>query len=252
MRKKIILLLLTASLMQGCGIFKRTTPMKENSSSAAWTDFMENYRSSAFNEPYLIQKWSVDYASPKLSLSFTANVRMIKDSAILISISKFGFPIGKALITPEKAAYYENWNNTCYEGTLDELSKKIGLQIDFSQLQALLTGDAPVPLDPDKWDLELRDDAEAPYALYPRSDEPVKEMIFTPFFKIFSETFEHDGEQARVTYENYTRDTETPLPEKIRIETATTRTEIKVKKSTTGEKPDIRFRLPENCREINP
>lgn len=248
--KKILPLLIMTLWLHGCGIFKHQPMEKEHPSAAQWNDFLKNYRSAAFNEPYLIEKWSVDWQSPSMSVGFTVRVDMIKDTVILFSVTKFGLPVGKAVITPERAAYYENWSNTCYDGTLNELGKKIGLDVDFHQLQAILTGDMPVDPDPDKWRFESLDDPGTPFGLYPLENSPVKEMIFNSFFKIFSEILEHRGERAEVMYEDYDTGSSPILPGKISVRTQQIRLDIKVKKKITGQKPVIRFQMPRNCKPV--
>ena len=250
MKKSFYVIVLSLFILQACGTFKHTTTMKEKTSTMAWHVLMENLRSSAFNEPYLIQKWSVDFSSPQFSGSFTVRMQMIKDSALLLSISKFGLPLAKAFITPEKAAYYENLNNTCYEGPLDELSNKLGLHIDFSQLQALITGDMAVDLNKGQWDMKVTEDQEAPYVIYARQSSPVVEMSFTSFFKIFREVLEHDGKKAIITYETYNRNGKTPLPENIKVETENAHIKINIKKSFIEQPSSFRFRLPAKCKHI--
>jgi len=249
MKKHLLVFVLFAFSLYSCGIFKKTASMKENTSSSAWNEFLGQFSAARFNAEYLSQKGTADIRMPHFSVSVTFHADMIKDTALLLRVSKFGFPLGKALVTPEKAAYYENWNNTCYEGNPEEMAGKFGLNFDFSQLQALLTGDALFLPDPQNWKLELRDDPDAPYLLIPLIDLPVKEMALTPFFKIRYEILEHQGKQARIFYEEYKGVGNTFLPQNIRMETSSGQIELHMKKSRIDERPQIRFRLPSGCKK---
>ncbi len=243
---KILVIIFLASLLQGCGVFKKR-PVK-NESTGVFENFLDNLPSSSFRANYLNQKWAVDYRSPQYSVSFQVRMSLIKDSVIYFSVSKFGFPVAKALITPEEAAYYESIGKTYYRGELKDISKMIGMDLNFNQLQALITGDSPVDITRD-WKFELTGNESRPFKLIPPAYSVVKQLYFTPFFKVYSGKFEHDKQQASILYEKYTSGPE-KLPESIRIDSPQINVDIKVKKSDTQKKPEIRFQIPKNYRRI--
>jgi hypothetical protein len=231
-------------VLSSCGVFKRK---KTEEKRKPFGVFVENLNKASFNLNYLTEKWAVRYASDGRSVSFNVRMVLIKDSLIYFSVSKFGFPVGKALITPEKAAYYESVGGTYYEGNLSDISQMIGLDLNFNQLQSLITGDTPVPIQPGKWIFNLSEKKEAPYVLKPEFATPVKRMDFTSFFKVYSAVFEHNNRSAVVIYKSYF---EKPLlPQFIHLANDKAEVEIKVKKIDIDKKPHFRFKIPRNYRK---
>ena len=243
--KKILWFLITVSVLSSCGVFKRK---KTDEKHKPFGVFIENLNKASFNRNYLTEKWAVHYTSDERSVSFSVRMALIKDSLIYFSVSKFGIPVGKALITPGKAAYYETIGGTYYEGSLSGISKKIGLDLNFNQLQSLITGDSPVPIHPDEWHFEFSGKQKSPYVLSPAFPSVVKRMDFTSFFKVYSTVFEHNNLGAVIIYESYF---EKPLlPQFIRVIGDKARVEIKVKKIDIDKKPHFKFKIPGNYKKV--
>ncbi len=209
-------------------------------------EFFEGIEKNSFQSPYLVQKWKVFYESPTHSVSFNVRVSLIKDSIILFSVSKLGFPVGKAVITPEEMAYYENWNKTFFKGSVSDVSSRLGLPLNFEQFQAVITGDSPVPVDK-TWKISPSNHQEYAFEAI-TSSELVPQIRFTEFFKVFSEQIVYQNHSAQIYYKAYSTD---KLPEKIFVDSGEFKLQIEIKKSTTGKKPEIRFNIPQNYIEQN-
>ncbi len=82
------------------------------------------------------------YRDEKSSQSVSAEIKIKKDEKILVIIRVLGFPVAKALITPDKVKYYEKINNTYFEGDYQSLSQWLGTDLDFNKVQNLLIGEA--------------------------------------------------------------------------------------------------------------
>lgn len=82
------------------------------------------------------------YRDEKLSQSVSAEIKIKRDEKILVIIRVLGFPVAKALITPDKVKYYEKINNTYFEGDYQSLSQWLGTDLDFQKVQNLLIGEA--------------------------------------------------------------------------------------------------------------
>lgn len=80
------------------------------------------------------------YQDVKNKQSISADIRIKKDEIIWINIKFLGFPVAKALITPEKVSYYEKVNGTYFEGDYILLSNWLGTELDFQKAQNLLLG----------------------------------------------------------------------------------------------------------------
>ncbi len=244
--KKIFLLVVLAVLTNGCSILKKNKSPKEN--TLMFDTFLARIEKNKFNKAYLTEKWVVQYQASGKSVSFNARVSLIKDSLIYLSVSKFGFPVAKALITPQKASYYETIGKTYYEGTLTEIARQVGLSFDFYQLQAVITGDVPLEIRAGQWDFMPTGRNEAPYKLVPDGDSFVKQLYLNRFFKVFSQKWMHNDLSADIRYEKYFEDT--VLPENIVVETHDTRIEIKVKKVMLNKAPEFKYRIPGGYRKL--
>ncbi len=82
------------------------------------------------------------YKDEKLSQSVSAEIKIKRDEKILIIIRVLGFPVAKALVTPDKVKYYEKINNTYFDGDYKSLSQWLGTDLDFQKVQNLLIGEA--------------------------------------------------------------------------------------------------------------
>ena len=75
---------------------------------------------------------------PNSKKEVSLSVRYAKDQGLL-----FSAPLGvaKALITPEKLAYYNKLNRTYFEGSFKDLDSLLPISFSFDQLQRLLNAD---------------------------------------------------------------------------------------------------------------
>lgn len=87
---------------------------------------------------------SVAYANGDKEQSVNLSFRMEKDKAIWLSAP---LGIAKVFITPEKASYYNKWDNTYFDGDFSYISDLLGFEVDFQNLQNLLLGQSIYPLE---------------------------------------------------------------------------------------------------------
>ncbi len=73
--------------------------------------------------------------------SIAGSMRIHKDSAIFISLAPIlGIEVARALITPDSVKLVNRLESTYYMGDLKILNSMFNVDVDFYQLQALLTG----------------------------------------------------------------------------------------------------------------
>ena len=82
------------------------------------------------------------YKDAKQSYTVSTEIRIKKDEMILVYVKMLGFPIAKALITPNSVSYYEKINNSYFEGDFSLISKWLGTDLDFTKVQNLFLGTA--------------------------------------------------------------------------------------------------------------
>ena len=78
--------------------------------------------------------------SPAFSGSASSKFRIVKDSVIWISVSKFGFEAGRALITKDSVFAMERIQKTYIKTSISELSEKAGLELSYSFIEDFLIG----------------------------------------------------------------------------------------------------------------
>lgn len=97
------------------------------------------------------------YKDENQSHSLSADIRIKKDELIWINVKMLGFPVAKALITPENVSYYEKINHTYFEGNFSLLSNWLGTDLDFYKVQNLLLGQAIDDLTKAKYETIIED-----------------------------------------------------------------------------------------------
>jgi len=100
-------------------------------------------------------KASARYKDDKQSQSVTAEIKILKDEKILVSIRFLGITMAKALITPKEVKYYEKINSNYFEGDYTTLSKWLGTDLDFQKVQNMLIGQAMDDLKKGKYKTQI-------------------------------------------------------------------------------------------------
>ncbi len=139
--KKIIIVFIGLILLVSCRTKQSVLESAANESLAAAKIISGHYENiKDFNT--LNIRANAKYKDEKQSHSVTADIRIKKDQIIWINVKLLGFPVAKALITPNKVGYYEKINNTYFEGDFSLLSNWLGTDLDFNKVQNLLIGNA--------------------------------------------------------------------------------------------------------------
>jgi len=101
---------------------------------------IQNHYNNKSNFSTLYIRASAKYKHEDDSQSVSAEVKLIKDEKILVSIRVLGITMAKALITPNEVKYYEKINGTYFEGNYEVLSQWLGTDLDFNKIQNMLIG----------------------------------------------------------------------------------------------------------------
>ncbi len=198
-------------------------------------------------------KLKIDYKGPDDQKGFTVSFRMEKDKNIWISA-----PLGivKALITPESVSFYNNWDNTYFEGDFSYLSKLLGTDLDFEKVQNILLGQAIFDLKKEAYKVSTTTES---YQLKPK-----KEMaLFKRFFQIEPANFKMDlqqlsqaeeGRVLSVKYKTYQKVGEKVLPEHIFINVddkgEKTTIDLQYKGLVLDTKLRFPYKIPKGYKEI--
>ncbi len=178
---------------------------------------IKKHYANDFDKETIIAKLRVKYKGKSDLPSVTVSLRLKKDTMIWLSLSKLGFPIGKALITNDKVSYYEKINKTYFEGDFSLLSNWLGTDLDFEKVQNLLLGQAILNLKDDKYEVVLNDDV---FDLTPRKSNELFDILFSingSHFKVNKQQVEQEGKTLTVGYNNYERIEGEMFPKKMLI-----------------------------------
>lgn len=130
--------------LAACGTSAKVTKVKlRNLSNEALVSNIEGAEAqfSTFES-----RLKIRYEDPKRVQNLTVTLRLQKDSLIWMNASFLGISMARALITPEKFQYYEKIDKTYFEGDFSILSRWLGTELNFYQLQSLLLAEPIVPL----------------------------------------------------------------------------------------------------------
>ena len=145
-----------------------TKPMSANK-------VINNHYDNSFNKETLSAKMKVKYRGKNDLPGVTASMRLKKDETIWISLSKLGFPVGKALITKDKVRYYEKINKTYFEGDFALLSQWLGTELDYQKVQNLLLGQAILDLKNGKHEVAQK---ESHYEIKPKEANRLFDILY--------------------------------------------------------------------------
>jgi len=186
-----------------------------------------------------------------------ANVRILKDQKIWISISKLGYTGAKILITPETVQYYNKLDKEYFDGDFSLISNWLGTNLSFQQLQAVLLGEAMFPLEATKYKTEILDDG---YLLIPKNQELLIEHFITinpSNFKVkVQETAQPKLNRIlNIEYNSYQNVSQQLLPLLMNLslvdKTSETQVEVTYKNISLNQELRYPFNIPTNYKEIS-
>ncbi len=77
-----------------------------------------------------------------MNMTLSANIRVRRDSAIWMNVSKIGLEAGRALIRPDSVFILDRLNRTYYARPLAYVESEYNLPADFNLLQEMILGNA--------------------------------------------------------------------------------------------------------------
>ena len=84
------------------------------------------------------------------------------------------YGVAKALITPNRVAFYDKWNNQYFDGDYTILSDLLGIELDFEKVQNLMLGESLFNLKKNNYKASTN---EASYVLEPKRQNALLELF---------------------------------------------------------------------------
>ncbi|MDO4229148.1 MAG: DUF4292 domain-containing protein [Capnocytophaga sp.] len=135
--KKIIALFTICLFITSCKSKKNIVSVEEINKDLKVKEIIEKHKHAFPEFKTLSGNVLAVYNDGSDSQSISLSFRMEKDKAIW-----FSAPLGiaKAYITPQRASYYNRLDNTYFDGDFSYISKLLGFEVNFENLQNLLLG----------------------------------------------------------------------------------------------------------------
>ena len=149
---------------------------------------IKKHATTRFNQNSIKANLTLKYNGKADLPNLNASLRIAKDSIIWLSVSKFGFPLAKLIITQNEVKYYEKLSKTYFIGDFELIQNWLGVDFDFNQIQNLFIGEALLNLDNDKYQIDIQENF---YALTPKNNK----YPFDIFFWINPKTFKLEKEK---------------------------------------------------------
>lgn len=128
-----------------------------------------------FDNESLKANLSIKYSGKAELPNLKASLRIVKDSIIWISVSKFSIPLAKVIITQNQVQFYEKLSKTYFIGDFKLIREWIGVELDFSKVQNLFLGEPLLNLNKDKYEVDIQ---ENEYILEPKKENPIYDILF--------------------------------------------------------------------------
>ena len=144
----VLVLLAFFFLIYSCRSSKMTTKTADLSSVSERV-FTKDLEKNYLTPEYLVGKARVKYKDDEQGLSFTMQLRMIRDEAIWISGTFLGFEVARVLITKDSLKAINKYEKTYTLKSMHDLREEFDVdQLDFSLIQDLFLGNDLMPKNP--------------------------------------------------------------------------------------------------------
>jgi len=254
MLKQVLYILILTIAFTSC---KSSKIMNTNASlGMSAKKVIKNHYDNAFDKETIIARLKIKYEGKSTLPSVTASLRIKKDRTIWISLTKLGFPVGKALITPDRVSYYEKINRTYFDGDFTLLSNWLGTDLDYDKIQNLLLGEAVLNLKDDKFIVDLHQNK---YLLKPKKEYDLFSILFlinSDNFKINSQEIHQKDENKTLTinYNKYTKVDDEIFPKEIHIEASDTKNistiDVNYRSIVFNNPVSFPFKIPKHYKQI--
>lgn len=189
-------------------------------------------------------KVKINVTESDKSKSYTLKLRMQKDSTIMLMSSPI--TVVKAIITPNRVAFYNKLDGTYFDGDFSYLSELLGTELDFYKVQALLLGE-PI-FKPNTREYEATVFGKS-YMLKPKKQDDLFELflLFNPtHYKMDSQQIAQSKVQRllEINYLAYQNIDKEILPERIKIIAVEKDNQLKIDLDFKGIELNKNLRFP--------
>ncbi len=166
---------------------------------------ISNHYINNFHQQTVYARLNAKYTDKRTAMNFSIKLRLEKDKTIWMSATKFGIPVAKIKITPDRVIYYEKLQKVYFDGDFSLLSKWLGTELNYEKVQNILLGQAVVNLKKGKYISSIDNNL---YQLTPKKDNDLFGILFfmnPENFKLNKQEIRNQEKQQifSVSYPNY-------------------------------------------------
>lgn len=217
--KKIAVLALTIIMLTSCKTKQAVVAEQAADAKVGVSSVATGHYASKKNFKTAYIRAGAKYKDSKQSHSMSAEIKILMDEKILISVRFLGITMAKALITPDKVSYYEKIGNKYFEGNYALLSQWLGTELDYTKVQNILLGVAMDNLTREKYQESLENGL---HKLVSRNGNVTKQFLFeSANYLLKQQSAAQGGQDARSLVINYPAHKDwikAKLPVEIKIE----------------------------------
>lgn len=216
------------------------------------------WQEQEFQPTYFQFKASASMEQGGKRTDFQLELRMLQDSIVWINISDpiLGIPLVRAFLTPDSFAMINKLEKSYQNGGRDKARELLGLDIPFSELQAVLWANFPASFDLDSVQLL----SKSVLALYPNRHELNSELIMLdPLMEAgvwkpaaFAIGWTNTSDRLLLRYQSYRQEEGYRYPEEWQIDlmgSSPSRLLLRVKEPSL-EKTRFPFKIPSSYKRM--
>lgn len=218
MKKRTAIIFLLIAIVS-CKTKQAVVAEQSAGEAKAAKEIIDGHYSNLKDFKTLYIKGTARYEDEKQSQSVSADIRIKKDEAILVSIRFVGITMAKALITPARVSYYDKLNKQYFDGDYELLSRWLGTELDYAKVQNMLIGRAMDNLKQGNYKAGLESGL---YKLSSKKGDITKMFLFEGSnYLLKNQVISQEGVEPRsvnVSYPAHVEHAKATLPANINIE----------------------------------
>jgi hypothetical protein len=130
----------------------RQLPVLEIKPMTAFKIYKKIDRESPVYNNYESKKISINFDIKNEKNSLSGQFKTKRNKCIILTIRKLSVPIGRGLITPDSVVFVNFFDKSYLADNFSEIKNKLGIDLDFNLIQAILTADISKLLQSENFD----------------------------------------------------------------------------------------------------
>ncbi len=90
---------------------------------------------------FSIRKATIQVDNGRIATTFRAGIQAVRDSFIMVSLSKLNILLARVMLTPDSVLYVNYFNRSYYAGDYSPVGSLLDFDLDFALLQAIVSAD---------------------------------------------------------------------------------------------------------------